>query len=145
MEYISDNKKYLVKNSAFPPVGNVRLTGGRLKTVFDNNIAFLKKFDLDRMMYWFRVSAGKPATGAPYGFGNGHFENNLYGQTAGMFLMSAGTALLWREDKKLRDTVNLIVEEIVKSNVGKTGTCRVRRSGETRGERGRSCPVKSMG
>ncbi len=112
MEYISDNKKYLVKNSAFPPVGNVRLTGGRLKTVFDNNIAFLKKFDLDRMMYWFRVSAGKPATGAPYGFGNGHFENNLYGQTAGMFLMSAGTALLWREDKKLRDTVNLIVEEI---------------------------------
>ena len=42
------------------------------------------------MLYWFRVHAGKPAPGAPYAAGDGHFENNLHGQTAGEFLMGAG-------------------------------------------------------
>ena len=115
MEYISKNPKNKIENSVFPAVGNVRLTGGRLKTVFDNNISFLKRFDTDRMMYWFRVAAGKPAPGAPYASGGGHFENNLYGQTAGMFLMCAGTALLWQEDKELRTIMNSIVDEIAET------------------------------
>ena len=112
MEYSSHNKKFIIKNGVEPITKNVRLTGGKFKEVFDNNIAFLKKFDTDRMMYWFRVSAGKPATGAPYAFADGHFENNLFGQTAGMFLMSASTALLWQEDAQLRQTVNKIVDEL---------------------------------
>lgn len=112
MEYLSENAKHSVKNRALPPVGNVKLTGGRLKTLFDNNISFLKSFDTDRMMYWFRVASGKPATGAPYAFGDGHFENNLFGQTAGMFLMGAATALIWQDDAELRAKVNAVVDEM---------------------------------
>ena len=94
--------KYSVEYKANVPVGGVRLTGGRLKQSFDNNIAFLKGFDLDRMLYWYRVHAGKPAPGVPYATDEGHFENNLKGQTAGQFMMGAGTALLWQEDEELR-------------------------------------------
>lgn len=112
MEYSSFNNKFTIKNNAEPIIGNVRLTSGKCKEIFDNNISFLKKFDFDRMMYWFRVCKGKPATGAPYAFGDGHFENNLYGQTAGMFLMSAATTLMWQEDTELRQTVNKIVDEM---------------------------------
>ena len=92
--------------------GGVKLTGGRLKTLFDNNISFLKRFDLDRMLYWFRVKAGKPAPGVPYGQGLNVFEGELHGQTAGMFLMGAGTTLMWQEDAKLREMMNAIVDEI---------------------------------
>ena len=104
--------KYSVAYKADVPTGGVRLTGGRLKKSFDNNIAFLKGFDLDRMLYWYRVHAGKPAPGVPYAADAGHFENNLKGQTAGQFMMGAGTALLWQEDEELRKTIDAILDEI---------------------------------
>lgn len=112
MEYTEKTGKKIIENKANPLFEKVTLTGGRFKKAFDNNINFLKKFDIDRMMYWFRVSSGSPAPSAPYAFSDGHFENSLYGQTVGMFLMSAGTALLWREDNDLRTTLNKIVDEI---------------------------------
>jgi len=105
-------EKYRVPYKADVPNGGVRLTGGRLKDAFDNNIAFLKGFDLDRMLYWYRVHAGKPAPGVPYAAGAGHFENNLKGQTAGQFMMGAGTALLWQEDAELRRTIDALLDEI---------------------------------
>lgn len=67
------------------PVKGVKLLDGRFLSAFNNNIAFLKRFDIDRMLYWFRVNAGVPAPGAPYAAGDGHFENNLHGQTVGEF------------------------------------------------------------
>ena len=48
------------------------------------------------MLYWYRVHAGKKAPGVPYAAGDGHFENNLHGQTAGAFMMGGGTTLLWQ-------------------------------------------------
>ena len=48
------------------PVKGVKLLDGRFLRAFNNNIAFLKRFDIDRMLYWFRVNAGVPAPGAPY-------------------------------------------------------------------------------
>ena len=104
--------KYKVAYRADVPVGGVRLTGGRLKQAFDNNIAFLKGFDIDRMLYWYRVHAGKPAPGVPYAARDGHFENNLKGQTAGQFMMGAGTTLLWQEDEQLRSTIRALLDEI---------------------------------
>ena len=94
--------KYKVPYLLDEPSGGVVLTGGRFLRAFEDNIAFLKGFDVDRMLYWYRVHAGKDAPGAPYAWGGGHFENNLKGQTAGEFLMGACTALLWREDEELR-------------------------------------------
>lgn len=94
------------------PTGGVSLTGGRFLRAFENNIAFLKGFDVNRMLYWFRVHAGKPAPGAPYAAGDGHFENNLHGQTAGEFLMGAGATLWWREDRALREKVRAVISEL---------------------------------
>src|SRR5690606_30971961 len=42
----------------------------------------------------------------------GHFEDNIKGQTAGLFLMGAGHALRWQEDKQLRRRLDTIVAEI---------------------------------
>jgi len=104
--------KYKVEYRLNVPEGNVTLLGGRFKKAFDNNISFLKKFDSDRMLYWYRANAGKNAPGAPYASGDGHFENNLHGQTAGEFLMGAGTTLLWQEDEVLRSTVKMLLSEM---------------------------------
>ena len=112
MEYEAHPARVTVPQGAEVLTGGVQLTGGRLAEVLENNIRFLKRFDVDRMLYWFRVYAGKDAPGAPYGYDGGHFENNLYGQTAGEFLMGAGTALLWREDAELRSTLNAVVDGI---------------------------------
>ncbi|MDR1892423.1 MAG: glycoside hydrolase family 127 protein [Oscillospiraceae bacterium] len=114
MEYSADGVSLKIKNAVKPLTGGVRLTGGRLKEAFDNNLAFLKRFDVDRMLYWFRVHAGEPAPGAPYAFGGGHFENNLHGQTAGQFLMGAGTALLWTSDDALRRKTDEVIAGILR-------------------------------
>ena len=94
------------------PVSGIRLTSGRLKKAFDDNLSFLKGFDPDRMLYWYRVHAGRQAPGAPYACGDGHFENNLHGQTVGEFLMGAGTSLMWTEDPALRAEVRAVLDEL---------------------------------
>lgn len=104
--------KYAVEYKLQAPMGGVRLTGGRLKRAFENNLSFLRGFDLDRMLYWFRVHAGRPAPGVPYAASAGHFENNLKGQTAGEFLMGAGASLLWQEDPVLREMTRALVREL---------------------------------
>lgn len=104
--------KYAIPYRVQVPQAHVMLTDGRLKRAFDNNIRFLRDFDTDRILYWYRVHAGKPAPGVPYAAGDGHFENNLHGQTAGEFLMGACTTLLWQEDASLRQMVRTILDEL---------------------------------
>ena len=84
------------------PKNGVRLTGGLLEKAFENNIGYLKGLSMDSILYWFRVKAGLPAPGAPY---RGHFEDNIKGQTAGLFLMGAANSLSWHEDAELRQKV----------------------------------------
>ena len=104
--------KYAVDYALQVPTGGVTLTGGRFLRAFDNNVRFLQGFDVDRMLYWYRVQAGRPAPGAPYAAGDGHFENNLHGQTAGEFLMGACTSLLWRKDDTLQAMVQALLSEM---------------------------------
>lgn len=66
-------QKYAVPYKLHAPMGGVLLTGGRFKKAFDSNTGFLKGFDLDRMLYWYRVHKGKPAPGVPYAGDAGHF------------------------------------------------------------------------
>jgi len=105
-------EKYAVPYKLEVPISGVRLTEGRYQRAFENNIRFLKGFDLDRMLYWYRVHKNKPAPGAPYAGDAGHFENNLKGQTAGEFLMGACTSLLWQEDTELREISRALIAEM---------------------------------
>lgn len=108
-QYFDNNPKNAIKDKIFNPLYGVRLTHGIFQQTFTNNIAYLKKIDLDAMLYWFRKKAGKEAPGKPY---TGHFEDNIKGQTAGLFLMGAGNTLRWMEEPELREIMNTIVEEI---------------------------------
>lgn len=103
------NQQNAVQDKLFAPLRGVTLNGGLFKEAFDNNIAYLKRIDGDAMLYWFRKRAGKDAPGKPY---TGHFEDNIKGQTAGLFLMGAGNTLRWREDPELRRIMDAIVAEI---------------------------------
>ncbi len=76
----------IVSLNAHAPLRGVELTGGPFLTAFRSNIGYLKGLSLDSILYWFRVKAGLPAPGQPY---RGHFEDNIKGQTAGLFLMGA--------------------------------------------------------
>ena len=98
MEYTQKIKNAKIQNRVAPLTSGVTLTDGRLKTAFDWNIKFLKRFDVDRLLYWYRQVVGEPSPKAPYAFDKGFFEGSLHGQTAAMFLMGAGTTLLWQED-----------------------------------------------
>ena len=105
----NNNDKNIVKDKIFSPLYGVRLLDGLFKDTFENNLGYLKSLDRDAMLYWFRVRAGKNAPGMPY---RGHFEDNIKGQTAGLFLMGAGHALRWQKDPELRDRLNQIVAGI---------------------------------
>ena len=105
----NNNDKNVIKDKIFSPLYGVRLLDGLFKDTFENNLGYLKSLDMDAMLYWFRVRAGKNAPGMPY---RGHFEDNITGQTAGLFLMGAGHALRWHEDEEVRGRLNQIVAEI---------------------------------
>ncbi len=105
----NNNAKNVVKDQVFTPLHGVRLLDGVFQTAFENNKAYLKSLDMDAMLYWFRSKAGQAAPGQPY---RGHFEDNIKGQTAGLFLMGAGHSLRWHEDAQLREKLNQIVAEI---------------------------------
>jgi uncharacterized protein len=99
----------VVSLKAHALTGGVELTGGPFRTAFENNIGYLKNLSLDSILYWFRLKAGMPAPGQPY---RGHFEDNIKGQTAGLFLMGAANSLLWKEDPELRAELEAVVDGI---------------------------------
>ena len=99
----------IVEQPIYTPRRNVRLTGGLLLEAHENNIGYLKSLSMDSILYWFRVKAGLPAPGEPY---RGHFEDNIKGQTAGLFLMGAGNSLRWREDDELRSRMDRVVATV---------------------------------
>lgn len=103
------NSKVVQKDKVFTPVNGVTLDDGLFRKIFDNNVAFLKKFNMDDLTYWFDVKAGRPAKGTPF---RGHFEDNLKGQTAYQVLMGAGNALRWIDDTELKSIVDYLVDVI---------------------------------
>ena len=108
-QYWDNNDKNVIQDRIFTPLNGVRLEPGLFLETFENNLTYLKSLDRDAMLYWFRRRAGRPAPGQPY---RGHFEDNIKGQTAGLFLMGAGHALRWIEDPELRRGLTAVVDEI---------------------------------
>ncbi|MGI5877888.1 MAG: beta-L-arabinofuranosidase domain-containing protein [Christensenellales bacterium] len=108
-QYFDYNARMAVPDKLFTPLRGVRLTGGLLRQVFDNNIGFIKRLEMDRMRYWFDVKLGRTPTAERY---PGHFEDNLKGSTASQYLMGAGNALRWEEEAALRKGVGEILDFI---------------------------------
>ena len=102
-----------VPDKIFTPSSGVELTGGILKTTFENNIQYLKNtYDVDDLLYCFRERAGDPdPPGKVSGMDGPH---KLYGSVAGVFLMGSGNTLRWKEDAQLREMMNRLVDGIEK-------------------------------
>lgn len=107
MQYYDYNDKLAVKDQLFTPLHGVRLTGGLFRQVFDNNIRFTQRLEMDRMRYWFDIKQGREPKAARYA---GHFEDNLKGQTASQYLMCAGNVLRWEECEPLRKGMEEILD-----------------------------------
>lgn len=75
-QIINNNAKNMIPDLIFSPLYGVKLDNGLFADVFHNNIAYLQKLDMDSILYWFRMRAGKDAPGEPY---RSHFEDNIRG------------------------------------------------------------------
>ncbi len=113
------NDKLVQKDRIFTPVNGVTLNGGIFKTIFDNNIGFLKQFRIEDLSYWFDIKAGREAKGKPF---RGHFEDNLKGQTAYQLLMGAGNALRWTQDEELEKLLNEVLD-VIENTAESDGYC----------------------
>ncbi len=91
------------------PTRGVTLTGGVLKRVFDQNVAYLvNNFAEDDLLYVFRERAGmQQPPGKPFGWDKG--GPRVTGSVAGLFLMGSGNALRWEQNGKLRARMNALV------------------------------------
>jgi len=92
------------------PAGGVKLTGGVLKQIFDNNVQYLlNNFSVDDLLYCYRQRAGRQIPpGKPFNWDVGKGPE-VPGSVAGLFLMGSGNALRWQEDRQLRERLNAVV------------------------------------
>jgi DUF1680 family protein len=108
-QYYNYNGKLKVGDKIFTPLHGVKLNAGLFREVFENNTGYLNSIDMGRMLYWFHKKTGIKTDAKPF---TGHFEDNLKGQTAFLFLMGAGNALRWKENETLQKKVNLILDQV---------------------------------
>ncbi len=91
------------------PTARVRLTGGILKKVFDNNVRYLlDHFAEDDLLYVYRERAGnKNPPGKPF---NWDREGpRVTGSVAGLFLMGSGNAVRWENLPQLKSRMDAVV------------------------------------
>ncbi|MDR3094307.1 MAG: glycoside hydrolase family 127 protein [Bacteroidales bacterium] len=88
--------------------------GGLFKQTFDrNNNYLLTSFSVNDMAYPIRERAGKDPGVYDREFGKkSWFVNGLGGSIAGRYLMGAGNALRWENNKELRQRLNQLVDII---------------------------------
>ena len=113
LSQIQDNcNKSTVPDIISTPVNGVRLTGGLLRQVFDDNRTFMKRLSFDAMLYWFDKKSGQSPDVQPY---RGWFEDALKGQTASQYLMGAGNTLRWEMDEELASGAEIILDKLEKT------------------------------
>lgn len=108
-QYLNYQNKVKVQDKVYTPVNGVTLKDSLFKTVFDNNVKYLKKLNMDSMLYWFNDKMGLEKKGEPY---RGWFEDSLKGQTASIYLMGAGNALRFVQDKELEERMQVILDKL---------------------------------
>jgi uncharacterized protein len=106
-----EDVKFKVRYKLTVPSNEVILNDGLFKKTFDNNLTLLlNTFNVDTILYNFRVRAGVNAPGAPL---NG-WEDYVPGSIAAAFLMGAGNSLRWTNNIALQKKMDYVVNEIDK-------------------------------
>jgi uncharacterized protein len=93
------------------PLHRVRLTGGPLKHAQDLDIKYLLELEPDRMLAYFRQTAGLKPRAQPYGGWDGG-GRNLTGHIAGHYL--SALSLMWSAtgDARFRERASYMVREL---------------------------------
>ena len=94
------------------PRSGVTLREGPLRRAFDSNILYLKQYSVDDLLFNFRARAGLPQPPGAKCHGWDCTTDWVEGSLAGLFLMGAGNALRWTEDKGLRSMMDALVDGI---------------------------------
>lgn len=104
--------KPVIPDAARPlPLSAVRLTGGPLKHAQDLNGDYLLKLEPDRMLAYFRSSAGLEPKAKGYGGWDGDGKN-LTGHILGHYLSGASLMYAATGDKRFKDKVDYIIGEL---------------------------------
>jgi DUF1680 family protein len=93
------------------PLHGVRLLGGPLKRAQDADIGYLLKLEPDRMLSYYRQTAGLTPRAKPYGGWDGG-GRNLTGHIAGHYLSAISAMWAATGDTQFRDRVDYMVTEL---------------------------------
>jgi DUF1680 family protein len=93
------------------PLANVRLTGGPLRHAQELDIKYLLELEPDRMLAYYRKTAGLEPKAKPYDGWDGG-GRNLTGHIAGHYL--SAVSLMWTAtgDQRFKDRATYIVDEL---------------------------------
>ncbi|MCC6487339.1 MAG: glycoside hydrolase family 127 protein, partial [Candidatus Hydrogenedentes bacterium] len=95
------------------PLSQVRLLDGRFKDEQERDRAYLHALEPDRLLYCFRVNAGLPAPGAPYG-GWEAAESEVRGHFVGHYLSACALMYASTGDEELKACADAMVSEFAK-------------------------------
>ncbi len=93
------------------PLGDVRLTGGPLKTALDRNADYLLSLSPDRMMAFLRQAAGLEPKAEGYGGWDGP-ERQLTGHVAGHYLSGVSLMYAATGDPRFKERADYLVAEL---------------------------------
>lgn len=93
------------------PLDGVRLLGGPLKQAQDADIKYLLELEPDRMLAYYRQTAGLKPKAKPYGGWDGG-GRNLTGHIAGHYLSAISAMWCATGDTRFKDRVDYIVTEL---------------------------------
>jgi DUF1680 family protein len=93
------------------PLHGIRLLGGPLKRAQDADIGYLLQLEPDRMLAYYRQTAGLAPKAKPYGGWDGG-GRNLTGHIAGHYLSAISAMWAATGDARFRDRADYIVAEL---------------------------------
>ena len=105
-----DNKPCPIHAQPFP-LQQVRLLDSPFKAAAERDRQYLHDLEADRLLHFFRKTAGLPATAEPMG---GWEQKEVRGHTMGHYLSACALDIAATGDKKLKQKADHIVAELAK-------------------------------
>ncbi|MFV1965854.1 MAG: beta-L-arabinofuranosidase domain-containing protein [Pirellulaceae bacterium] len=106
----TDASQGVMKAAPFA-LNDVRLLEGPFKAAMERDRQYLHRLDADRLLHMFRVTAGLPAPGEPYG---GWERTEVRGHTMGHYLSACAMMIASTEDPQIRTKAEYLVGELAR-------------------------------